>query len=88
MKLNKEEREILESVEKGEWKSVENLNEVIKQYQEYAKTTFQKDKRISIRISKKDLVNIQKKAIEEGLPYQTLISSVLHKFITGRLMAK
>jgi predicted DNA binding CopG/RHH family protein len=60
----------------------------IKKYQEYAKATFRKDKRVNIRISEKDLVGLQKKAVEEGLPYQTLISSILHKFISGRLTEK
>jgi len=85
MKLSKEEKELLESVEKGEWKTIPNFKKEAKRYQEYAKATFRKDKRVNIRISEKDLVNIQKKALQEGLPYQTLISSVLHKYITGRL---
>ena len=86
MKLSKEEKTILDSVEKGEWKSVKEVRGKIKKYQEYAKATFRKDKRVNIRISEKDLIDIQKKAVDEGLPYQTLISSVLHKFITGRLI--
>jgi predicted DNA binding CopG/RHH family protein len=85
MKLNKEDKALLESVEKGEWKSIQGVKGEIKKYQEYAKATFRKDKRVNIRMSQKDLTDIQKKAIEEGLPYQTLISSVLHKFIAGRL---
>ena len=88
MKMSKEEKTILDSVEKGERKSVRGAKEKIKKYQEYAKATFRKDKRVNIRISEKDLVGIQKKAVEEGLPYQTLISSVLHKFISGRLTEK
>jgi len=88
MKKTKEERLILDSVEKGEWKSVRGVKGKIKKYQEYAKATFRKDKRVNIRISEKDLVGIQKKAVEEGLPYQTLISSILHKFISGRLVER
>ena len=88
MKMSKEEKTILDSVEKGEWKSVRGVKGKIIKYQKYAKATFRKDKRINIRISEKDLVGIQKKAVEEGLPYQTLISSVLHKFISGRLVEK
>ena len=88
MKINKEEKTMLESVEKGKWKSVRGANGKIKKYQEYAKATFRKDKRVNIRISEKDLVGLQKKAVEEGLPYQTLISSVLHKFLSGRLVEK
>ncbi len=88
MKKSKEEKAILDSVEKGEWKSVRRVKGKIIKYQESARATFRKDKRINIRISEKDLVGIQKKAVEEGLPYQTLISSVLHKFISGRLIEK
>ena len=88
MKMSKEEKSILESVEKGEWKSVRGARGRIKKYQEYARATFRKDKRVNIRISEKDLVGLQKKAVEDGLPYQTLISSILHKFISGRLIEK
>ena len=88
MNLNKEEKELLKSVERGEWKSIPDLKREAKRYQEYAKATFRKDKRVNIRISEKDLTNIQKKALQEGLPYQTLISSVLHKFITGQFTEK
>ena len=86
IKLNKEERDILESFERGEWKSVKNLQEEIKKHQEYTRQTLKKDKRINIRISSKDLDEIQSMAIEDGIPYQTLISSVLHRYVTGRLV--
>ena len=85
MTLNEEEKDVLESVERGEWESVPNVEKEATRYQEYAKATFRKDKRVNIRLSEKDLVNIQKRAVREGLPYQTLISSILHKFITGQL---
>jgi predicted DNA binding CopG/RHH family protein len=88
MKLNKQEKEILESVERGEWKSIPNFKREAKRYQEYAKATFRKDKRVNIRMSEKDLVNIQKRALQEGLPYQALMSSVLHKYISGQLKEK
>jgi len=88
MKLSKEEKKLLDSVERGEWRTIPNFKKEAKQYQEYARATFRKDKRVNIRISEKDLVNIQKRAIQEGLPYQTLISSVLHKFVNGRLIEK
>ena len=88
MKQSKEEKDILDSVERGEWKTIPNFKKEAKRYQEYAKDTFRKYKRINIRLSKKDLVNIQRKALQEGLPYQTLISSILHKFITGQLKGK
>ncbi len=86
MKLNSEEKEILQSVERGEWRRVRGAVKQKGSYREYAKATVRKDKRVNIRMSEKDLVHFQKKAVEEGLPYQTLISSVLHKYISGRLI--
>ncbi|MFH0772097.1 MAG: antitoxin [Candidatus Omnitrophota bacterium] len=85
MKLNKEEKEILNAYEKGDFKSIPNVKKEIEKYRGYAKSTLQKNKRMNIRISERDLIHIQRKAIEEGLPYQTFISSILHKFITGHL---
>lgn len=84
MRLNKDEKELLDSYEKGEWKSAPKSE--LKRYIEAARVTFQKDKRLNIRISTKDLLGIQKKALEEGIPYQTLASSILHKYVTGRIM--
>ncbi len=85
MKLDKEEREIIKSVERGEWRSVPNQEAEKERYRQIALNTLRKDKRINIRIAEQDLVRLQEKAAEEGLPYQTLISSVLHKYVTGRL---
>ena len=85
MKLTKDEKDLLESVERGEWRRVPNFKREAKRYQESARATLRKDKRVNIRMTERDLVRFQKKAIEEGLPYQTLISSVLHKYIDGRL---
>lgn len=87
-KLDKTERELLESYENEEWSSVENLESEKSRYEEIARYTMQKNKRINIRISERDLNGIKLKAIEEGIPYQTLISSLLHKFVSGRLVEK
>lgn len=87
MKLDKDEKELLRSVEKGEWKSVKHKNREIKRHIEYAKATFRKNKRVNIRISEKDLNALQTRALEEGIPYQTLMSSVLHKYVNGKLKA-
>ena len=87
MKLDKEERDLIRSIEAGEWKSVKNVRNEIKRHTEYAKATFRKDRRVNIRISEKDLNAIQSRALEEGIPYQTLMSSVLHKFVAGTLKA-
>ena len=76
MKTDVDEKELFESVERGEWKSG---------YARYAKATFRKDRRLNIRLSSKDLEAIQKPALAEGLPYQTLISSLLRKYASGRL---
>ena len=83
MKLDQEERGILESVERGEWQRSKGAKR--SRYVGYAKATFRKDRRVNIRISSKDLEAIQKRALEEGLPYQTLIASLLHKYASGRL---
>ena len=86
IRLSEEEKELVESFERGEWKPVKNQSQAKKRYHQYAKYTFQKDKRINIRISEKDLTGIQKRAVEEGIPYQTLASSILHKYIKGKLV--
>ena len=88
IKLNKEEKVILKSVENGEWRSIKNKENGIKRYEVIAKATLKKDRRINIRISSKDINAIQTKALEDGLPYQTLISSILHKYVSGRLIEK
>ncbi len=88
MKLNKEEKEVLNAYEKGDFKSVPNVKKEIEKYRGYAKSTLQKNKRMNIRISERDLIHIQRKTIEEGLPYQTFISSILHKYITGHLVER
>jgi len=85
MYLDDEERDIIESVERGEWTSVKNLKEEIKKHQQYAKNTLRKDRRVNIRISSRDLEALQSKAVEDGIPYQTLMGSVLHRFVAGRL---
>ena len=82
-KLSKEEKNILESFEKGEWKSSSNIKERKNQLKEYARATIRKDKRVNIRISERDLRELKRLALREGLPYQTLISSILHKFVNG-----
>jgi len=71
--------------EDGEWKSVSDKNREVGRLQDYATATFKKDRRINIRISSKDLNSLQKRALEEGIPYQTLVSSILHKYVSGRL---
>jgi len=83
-----EENELLQSLESQEWESVDNLKNEIIQHQEIAKNTLKKDKRINIRLSSNDLESLKTNAVEMGLPYQTLISSVLHQYVTGRLIQR
>jgi len=85
MKLDADEKELLDSVERGEWKATKAAKRVRAGYSRYAKAAFRKDCRLNIRLSSKDLEAIQKRALAEGLPYQTLISSLLHKYAVGRL---
>lgn len=88
MGLNKEEKEILGIYEKGHFKPVPNVKREMTRYREYAKSTLQKNKRVNIRISERDLIRIQRRAVEEGLPYQTLMSSILHKYVNRHYTEK
>ena len=88
MKLTKEEKDILDSVENGEWKRIPDFKQEAARYQEAARATMRKDKRVNIRMTERDFVHFQKHAAYEGLPYQTFISSILHKYINGRLVEK
>jgi predicted DNA binding CopG/RHH family protein len=83
--LDKEEKEIIESYEKGEWQSVPNKDILLRKYAKYAANTLKKDKRVNIRISSRDFLEIKRKATKEGLPYQTLIASLIHKYTSGLL---
>mgnify|MGYP001579880963 FL=1 len=84
IKLTKEEMDILKSAENGEFISVASKKRNIAQYSKIAKATSAKNKTISIRISENDLMKLKAVALQEGLPYQTLISSSLHKLTTMR----
>ena len=86
--IDHEEKDILESYQLDEWQPVENFIAETHRLKEYARATFKKDARINIRISTKDLEAVQKKALEEGIPYQTLISSIIHKYISGRFVER
>ncbi len=88
VRLDGEEKELLESFDRDEWNPVNEKESEAERYREYARATFKKDMRVNIRISKKDLEALQTRALEEGIPYQTLIGSVLHKYVDGRLVEK
>ncbi len=81
--LDSEEKDIMDSINNGNWQKSFDENDDISKHIVYAKNYLKKDKRINILISSKDLELIQRKAVAEGLSYQTLISSILHKYING-----
>ncbi len=84
VRLSKEEKKLLDSVESGDF--VSTLTKARKEELEAVATnTFKKDKRINIRISNRDLIAVQSRASEEGIPYQTLVSSIIHKYVSGSL---
>jgi len=83
--IDEEEKGFVESFERGEWETVQNVVKEAEASREYARNTLKKDKRVNIRLSEKDLEDIRVIAVENGVPYQTLISSVLHKFASGQL---
>ena len=84
-RLDRYEREILGAYEKGVLVSVRPTKAQLAAFREAARATFVKSRRVNIRLSAADLMDIQARAYEEGVPYQTLIASVLHKYVSGRL---
>lgn len=84
-KMNRYEKKILAAYERGDLKSVITSEASLRRYREYARATLTKSRRVNIRLSSLDLTDIQARAAEEGVPYQTLMASILHKFATGRL---
>ncbi len=85
MQFDREELQVLQDFEHAEFKSIRNFEAEKKSLEEAVRTTLQKDKRINIRISSRDLERLQKQAAREGIPYQTYIASSLHKLVSGRL---
>jgi predicted DNA binding CopG/RHH family protein len=80
-----EEAEILQAWEAGALKPADHMEEQMSAHRVAAASTFKKDQRLNIRISTRDLRNLQARALEEGVPYQTFAASLLHKFVSGRL---
>lgn len=85
-KLDAFEEDMLTAYEKGELQSTSPSKAELAKFKAAATATFLKDRRVNIRLSTPDLMDIQARALEEGMPYQTLIASVLHKFVSGRLI--
>jgi predicted DNA binding CopG/RHH family protein len=86
--LDIEEKELIESIDQDEWSPVADSARFKSQAREFADATMRKDKRMNIRISERDLRNLKIKAMEEGLPYQTLVSMIIHKYLAGKLGEK
>ncbi len=83
IKLTKEEKKIIDSISRGEWRTVDNFEKEKIRFAEIAKKVMKK-KSISIRLSENDLQNVKIRALEEGVPYQTLIASIVHKYASGK----
>ena len=80
------ERRLVSSVERGAWRPVRGAARQMARYRRQASRQLKKDARINIRLSREDLAELRRRAFEEGLPYQTLIASLLHKYVGGRLV--
>lgn len=86
-RFDREENEILDAIENDRWELVKPKKAELEHYAEVARNTFRKDQRMNIRISKADLIRIKAKAAEEGIPYQTLVASIIHKYASGYRLA-
>lgn len=86
--IDNDEKDLMTSIENEDWQPVKNLDQEKKEAIKAARNTIKKDKRINLRLSQKDYHQIQLKALEEGIPYQTLISSIVHKYLNGLLLPK
>ena len=83
--IDDDEREIIESLEADEWFPVVDAESHKAEATEIARSTMRKDRRMNVRISERDMRNLKIRAAEEGIPYQTLVTMVLHKYVTGQL---
>jgi predicted DNA binding CopG/RHH family protein len=86
--LDAYERELLEAYEQGEMKPEQPSESLLAELSQAAENTFKKDKRINIRLSSHDLTGIQRKALQKGIPYQALISGLIHQYVEGDLLEK
>ena len=86
--IDQEEKDLMKSIERDEWQPVKKFDQENEKAIAAARNTLKKEKRINLRLTQKDYHQIQIKAIEEGIPYQTLISSIVHKYLNGSLAPK
>ena len=84
--LDEEELQILHDFENGEFESIDNLVTEKRMLEETARNTLQTYKQVNIKLLSRDLEVIRKMAVKEGIPYQTLISSIVHKYLNGLLL--
>jgi predicted DNA binding CopG/RHH family protein len=84
--LDEQERDLVDSIERDEWREAAHAGQLRKQAEAHAEATIRKDRRMNIRISERDLRNLKRRALEEGIPYQTMVSMVLHKYISGQFL--
>jgi predicted DNA binding CopG/RHH family protein len=88
MKLDKEEKELLKSIENGEWRSTDNLDKDIEKARAIARATGTKNERMNIRMNRRDMMALKTRALERGVPYQTLVSSILRQWLRGESVAR
>lgn len=88
LKLTPEEQAVEDSLADGQWKRVPNWPQRKKELEEAARAQLAKSARVNIRLAPRDLEGLKLKAVDEGLPYQTLIASVLHKYVTGQFVVR
>ncbi len=88
MRLDQEEKDILAAYESGQLKTFKPAKREIEAIKAAAESTFKKDKRVTIRLYDHDFNGIQKKALQMGIPYQTLISGIIHRYVEGDLITK
>lgn len=87
-KMSAEEREILDGFERGKLRSASRAERELQEARQAARNTFNKTRRVNLRMTERDFNLAHSRAREEGLPYQTLLSSVIHKYLSGRLTEK
>ncbi len=85
VKLDLEETEILEAFEAGKLERSADADELLKRHQEYAAATLRREARVNVRLTNRDLDRLKKRALEQGIPYQVLASSILHQYVEGAL---
>jgi predicted DNA binding CopG/RHH family protein len=84
-KLDQDEKKILASFERGEWSALKLTAKERARYVQMARNSLKKNQRINIRLTQNDLNGLKLAAVREGMPYQTLVTSVLHKYVAGAL---